>query len=124
MALEGPFDLPHRCLGLLDYGVISMNLASRGLSGGVLRASGALPDACVALLEHFGSLFGYVRADLESSGGLRRRSGGSRTAPGRLCRGQPAPGTPTYRWGRGPRAPGPGPPLYEHDKSGRSTPFA
>ena len=45
-----------------------MNLASRGLSGGVLRASGALPDASWAMLEHLGSLFGYLGGLVEASG--------------------------------------------------------
>ena len=45
-----------------------MNLASHGLSGGVLRASGALPDASWAMLEHLGSLFGYLGGLVEASG--------------------------------------------------------
>ena len=45
-----------------------MNLASRGLSGGVLRASGAFPDASWAMLEHLGSLFGYLGGLVEASG--------------------------------------------------------
>ena len=54
------------------------SIASQGLSGHVLTASGALPDVPWAILEHLGSVFvyhgGLVEAPLERLGRCRRPS--------------------------------------------------
>ena len=91
----------------------SMNLASRSLSGGVLRASGALPDASRAMLEHLGSLFDY-------RGGLVEASGASGTVSEAVLGPPGGSGGGLEKVGR-PPGPGPGRRLYNiHQRSRKS----